>query len=93
MLCRRELHPPPLAQRTKLTPSSHPACLVQFTSLQEDAVDAVYDLCEDVDQTVRMTGYRTFEQISRKVTAWVKRNTDVLIQLLQVGQSNLTSYP
>ncbi|KAL7413709.1 apoptosis inhibitory protein 5-domain-containing protein [Mrakia frigida] len=68
----------------KLVGRSIPNGFENFTSLQEEAVDAVYDLCEDVDMDVRIVGYKTFEQISRNVNAWVKRNTDVLIQLLQV---------
>jgi hypothetical protein len=36
-----------------------------------------------------MAGYRTFEAISRVALSWVKRNTDVLIQLLQIGELSL----
>lgn len=81
----------------------------EFEELQDDAINAVYDLCEDQDPRVRHTplnlrvcliiplqvrkdGYRAITQVSREQKKWVKRNADVLVQLLQSGKS-LLCYP
>ncbi|KAF7790046.1 hypothetical protein EIP86_000995 [Pleurotus ostreatoroseus] len=55
----------------------------EFEDLQDDAINAVYDLCEDQDPRVRKDGYRAITQVSREQKKWVKRNADVLVQLLQ----------
>ncbi|KAJ7162251.1 hypothetical protein C8R46DRAFT_1353235 [Mycena filopes] len=54
-----------------------------FPDEEEAAINAVYDLCEDQSPTVRMEGYVAITAISRAANKWVKRNTDVLLQLLQ----------
>ncbi|EKM48038.1 uncharacterized protein PHACADRAFT_214979 [Phanerochaete carnosa HHB-10118-sp] len=54
-----------------------------FPELEDDAINAVYDLCEDQDQKVRKDGYRAITSVSREQRKWVKRNADVLVQLLQ----------
>ncbi|KAN0091367.1 hypothetical protein V8E55_004933 [Tylopilus felleus] len=54
-----------------------------FPDLEEDAINAVYDLCEDQDSKVRMDGYQAVTQVSSTQHKWVKRNADVLVQLLQ----------
>ncbi|KAF9227127.1 hypothetical protein BS17DRAFT_878143 [Gyrodon lividus] len=54
-----------------------------FPDLEEDAINAVYDLCEDHDSEVRMDGYHAVTQVSSVQHRWVKRNADVLVQLLQ----------
>ncbi|KAF8444883.1 hypothetical protein L210DRAFT_3531311 [Boletus edulis BED1] len=54
-----------------------------FPDLEEDAINAVYDLCEDHDSKVRMDGYSAVTQVSSIQHKWVKRNADVLVQLLQ----------
>ncbi|KAI9571674.1 hypothetical protein HD554DRAFT_2168922 [Boletus coccyginus] len=77
-----------------LTNSSHPLLksyaaghihvfFNDFPDLEEDAINAVYDLCEDQDAKVRMDGYHAVTQVSSVQHKWVKRNTDVLVQLLQ----------
>lgn len=77
-----------------------------FPDLEEDAINAVYDLCEDQDSKVggtrtwqglncdsclspqvRMDGYHAVTQVSSIQHKWVKRNADVLVQLLQSGKS------
>ncbi|CAK5265920.1 unnamed protein product [Mycena citricolor] len=50
---------------------------------EEAVINAVYDLCEDASSDVRMEGYRAITEISRAADKWIKRNTDVLLQLLQ----------
>lgn len=35
---------------------------------------------------VRKDGYRAITQVSREQKKWVKRNADVLVQLLQSGK-------
>ncbi|KAH0828066.1 hypothetical protein J3R83DRAFT_3720 [Lanmaoa asiatica] len=57
-----------------------------FPDLEEDAINAVYDLCEDLDSKVRMDGYHAVTQVSSVQRKWVKRNADVLVQLLQSGE-------
>ncbi|GJE89989.1 hypothetical protein PsYK624_061080 [Phanerochaete sordida] len=55
----------------------------EFPELEDDAINAVYDLCEDQDQKVRKEGYRAITSVSKEQRKWVKRNADVLVQLLQ----------
>ncbi|KAG1751281.1 uncharacterized protein EDB91DRAFT_1104437 [Suillus paluster] len=54
-----------------------------FPDLEEDAINVVYDLCEDQDSRVRIEGYRAISGVSSVQHKWVKRNSDVLVQLLQ----------
>ena len=80
-----------------------------FPDLEEDAINAIYDLCEDQDQNVRIMlpprfyppgadptffcfqiriqGYNAVVQMSKEQPGWVERNVDVLVQLLQSGES------
>ncbi|KXN90634.1 Apoptosis inhibitor 5-A [Leucoagaricus sp. SymC.cos] len=57
--------------------------LTDFPDLEETAVDAIYDLCEDPSPKVRAEGYLAITQVSRIQSRWIKRNADVLVQLLQ----------
>ncbi|KAF9241809.1 hypothetical protein BU15DRAFT_44574, partial [Melanogaster broomeanus] len=77
-----------------LTHSSHPSLqsyaashihvfFNDFPDLEEDAINGVYDLCEDQDSKVRMDGYQAVTQVSSVQRKWIKRNADVLVQLLQ----------
>ncbi|KAI0032893.1 apoptosis inhibitory protein 5-domain-containing protein [Vararia minispora EC-137] len=59
-----------------------------FPDLEEDAINAVYDLCEDNDPGVRMNGYRAIVQMSKEQSKWIKRNADVLVQLLQSEEAD-----
>ncbi|KAJ3828150.1 hypothetical protein F5880DRAFT_1007019 [Lentinula raphanica] len=59
-----------------------------FPEAEEDAINAVYDLCEDQISQVRMAGYDALVQMSRLEKKWVKRNADVLVQLLQNDDQN-----
>ncbi|KAG2095510.1 hypothetical protein BD769DRAFT_1516823 [Suillus cothurnatus] len=54
-----------------------------FPDLEEDAINVVYDLCEDQDSRVRIEGYRAISSVSSVEHKWIKRNSDVLVQLLQ----------
>ncbi|CDO78097.1 hypothetical protein BN946_scf184634.g3 [Trametes cinnabarina] len=54
-----------------------------FPELEEEAINAVYDLCEDPVSSVRIKGYGAIVDASREQHKWVKRNADVLVQLLQ----------
>ncbi|KAJ3563311.1 hypothetical protein NP233_g9020 [Leucocoprinus birnbaumii] len=54
-----------------------------FPDLEESAVDAIYDLCEDPSSEVRIEGYLAIIEVSRMESRWIKRNVDVLVQLLQ----------
>ena len=77
-----------------------------FPELEDDAINAVYDLCEDpvtqarlsgympafsltvdwCNTQVRIKGYAAIVDVSREQNKWVKRNADVLVQLLQSGK-------
>ncbi|KAI0338289.1 hypothetical protein BDW22DRAFT_1363175 [Trametopsis cervina] len=59
------------------------AYIKSFEDLEDDAINAVYDLCEDQDPVVRIEGYRAITQVSSHLPKYVKRNADVLVQLLQ----------
>ncbi|KAJ7252107.1 hypothetical protein B0H12DRAFT_624426 [Mycena haematopus] len=54
-----------------------------FPDEEETAINAVYDLCEDQEKSVRKEGYHAITAVSKVANKWVKRNTDVLLQLLQ----------
>ncbi|KAH9895220.1 hypothetical protein C8Q73DRAFT_644717 [Cubamyces lactineus] len=54
-----------------------------FPELEDEAINAVYDLCEDPVSSVRIKGYAAIVDASREQQKWVKRNADVLVQLLQ----------
>ncbi|KAJ7122054.1 hypothetical protein C8R43DRAFT_1032975 [Mycena crocata] len=54
-----------------------------FPDEEEAAINAVYDLCEDQSTIVRKEGYDAITAVSKAAHKWVKRNTDVLLQLLQ----------
>ncbi|OBZ71046.1 Apoptosis inhibitor 5-B [Grifola frondosa] len=54
-----------------------------FPDLEDDAINAVYDLCEDQVSQVRIMGYAAIVDVSKEQQKWVKRNADVLVQLLQ----------
>ncbi|KAF5355055.1 hypothetical protein D9756_005246 [Leucocoprinus leucothites] len=59
-----------------------------FPDLEEEAVDAIYDLCEDSSPEVRLEGYLAITEVSRTRGGWVKRNADVLVQLLQSEEAD-----
>ncbi|KAF8507479.1 apoptosis inhibitory protein 5-domain-containing protein [Hysterangium stoloniferum] len=54
-----------------------------FPDLEEEVIDSVYDICEDPDSSVRIEGYKSIVALSSELRKWTKRNTDVLVQLLQ----------
>ncbi|KAI5117854.1 hypothetical protein M0805_007697 [Coniferiporia weirii] len=56
---------------------------VDFPDLQDEAINAVYDMCEDQDQTIRIAGYGAITSVSTVDRGWLLRNADVLVQLLQ----------
>ncbi|KAF9063979.1 hypothetical protein BDP27DRAFT_1384845 [Rhodocollybia butyracea] len=71
---------------TKLFAASNiPEFFQDFPESEEDAINAVYDLCEDQSAQAR---YRTLASISKLEKKWVKRNADVLVQLLQSDEPN-----
>ena len=76
--------------------------LLDFPQLEEAAIDAIYDLCEDQSskvwlfrssehlshlEQVRVEGYTAITEASRVNKKWVRRNADVLLQLLQSGEA------
>ncbi|KAI0058123.1 hypothetical protein BV25DRAFT_1862609 [Artomyces pyxidatus] len=73
------LHPP----LKKIAANNIARFFKDFPDLDEDAINAIYDLCEDQDPQIRIDGYNAIVQMSREQTKWVKRNADVLVQLLQ----------
>ncbi|KAF8644795.1 hypothetical protein AX16_008257 [Volvariella volvacea WC 439] len=65
-----------------------PSFFTDFPDLEEDAINAVYDLCEDQQDEVRINGYAAITQLSQAAPKWIKRNADVLLQLLQSDEPN-----
>jgi len=57
----------------------------EFPDMEEDVIDSVYDICEDPDSQVRIEGYKAIVSLSSESKKWTRRNTDVLVQLLQSG--------
>ncbi|EDR11444.1 uncharacterized protein LACBIDRAFT_313616 [Laccaria bicolor S238N-H82] len=75
-----------------------PSLFNDFPELEEEAINAIYDLCEDQSPQVayilhiskllttfqvRIKGYAAISRISDAQNKWIKRNADVLLQLLQ----------
>ncbi|KAA1471859.1 hypothetical protein DENSPDRAFT_837964 [Dentipellis sp. KUC8613] len=73
----------PHAHLKKFAASNITKFFKDFPDMDEDAINAIYDLCEDQDSKVRIDGYKAIVQMSKEQPKWVKRNTDVLVQLLQ----------
>ncbi|PIL36299.1 hypothetical protein GSI_01962 [Ganoderma sinense ZZ0214-1] len=68
----------------KIIAATHLKLFVRdFSDLEDDAINAVYDLCEDPVAAVRIKGYAAIVDVSREQSKWIKRNVDVLVQLLQ----------
>ncbi|KAJ7354533.1 hypothetical protein DFH08DRAFT_855179 [Mycena albidolilacea] len=68
----------------KILAAKHiPDLFNDFPDQEEAAINAVYDLCEDQEKSVRKEGYGAITAVSKVANKWVKRNTDVLLQLLQ----------
>lgn len=60
-----------------------PRYVQKAPEMQEDVVNAVYDLCEDQSPEIRIEGYKAIVAVSKEDQAILKRNVDVLVQLLQ----------
>lgn len=80
----RLVHSPQTSLQSKSYAAGQiPRFFNDFPDLEEEAINAVYDLCEDQYSQVRIDGYHTVTQVSYLQHKWVKRNADVLVQLLQ----------
>ncbi|KAG6335387.1 hypothetical protein ID866_3701 [Astraeus odoratus] len=78
-----ELTHSPSRQSKSYAAGQIPRFFNDFPDLEEEAINAIYDLCEDQDSKVRIDGYNAVTQVSYSQRKWVKRNADVLVQLLQ----------
>ncbi|ODN92114.1 hypothetical protein L198_05786 [Cryptococcus wingfieldii CBS 7118] len=54
----------------------------EFEDLQDQAIDALLDLCEDEDEDMRIVGIKGLGPTARADPRWIKGNTGVLLQLL-----------
>ncbi|TYJ57261.1 hypothetical protein B9479_001994 [Cryptococcus floricola] len=54
----------------------------EFEDLQDQAIDALLDLCEDEDEDMRIVGIKGLGPTAKADPRWVKGNTGVLLQLL-----------
>ncbi|WVQ68536.1 uncharacterized protein L199_006745 [Kwoniella botswanensis] len=54
----------------------------EFEDLQDTAIDALLDLCEDEDEKVRIIGIKGLGPTGKADPRWVRGNTGVLLQLL-----------
>ncbi|WVQ72690.1 hypothetical protein IAR50_002250 [Cryptococcus sp. DSM 104548] len=54
----------------------------EFEDLQDRAIDALLDLCEDEDEDMRIVGINGLGPTAKADPRWVKGNTGVLLQLL-----------
>ncbi|WWC90429.1 uncharacterized protein L201_005364 [Kwoniella dendrophila CBS 6074] len=54
----------------------------EFEDLQDSAIDALLDLCEDEDEKVRIIGIKGLGPTGKADPRWVRGNTGVLLQLL-----------
>ncbi|KAG5642830.1 hypothetical protein DXG03_002061 [Asterophora parasitica] len=82
-----------------LTHSPHPSLKIiaaqnirflfnDFPELEEEAINAVYDLCEDQAPKVRIEGYTAITHLSNASHRLIRRNADVLLQLLQSDEAD-----
>ncbi|KAF5374584.1 hypothetical protein D9757_010156 [Collybiopsis confluens] len=80
----------PNSIQTKTFAAIHiPTFFPDFPDLSEEAINALYDLCEDSSIKVRLEGYRALGSVSKLGDKkWIKRNADVLVQLLQSEEMN-----
>ncbi|KZT29090.1 hypothetical protein NEOLEDRAFT_1128637 [Neolentinus lepideus HHB14362 ss-1] len=78
-----ELAHSPSPSVKSLVASNIKTYIADFPDLEDDAINAVYDLCEDPISKIRIEGYHAIVQVSRMQRQWIKRNADVLVQLLQ----------
>ncbi|KAF9792509.1 apoptosis inhibitory protein 5-domain-containing protein [Thelephora terrestris] len=60
-----------------------PRYMLKVPEMQDDLVNAVYDLCEDTSAEIRVEGYKAIVAVSKEDKETLKRNVDVLVQLLQ----------
>ncbi|WVQ80007.1 hypothetical protein IAT38_002108 [Cryptococcus sp. DSM 104549] len=61
----------------------------EFEDLQDSAIDALLDLCEDEDEKMRIIGIKGLGPTGRADPRWVRGNTGVLLQLLASQPSEL----
>nr|ODN91944.1 hypothetical protein L203_01198 [Cryptococcus depauperatus CBS 7841] len=59
-----------------------PKFFAEFEDLQDSAIDALLDLCEDEDEKIRMIGIKGLGPTAKADPRWVRGNTGVLLQLL-----------
>ncbi|WWC63604.1 uncharacterized protein I303_106209 [Kwoniella dejecticola CBS 10117] len=59
-----------------------PKLFGEFEDLQDAAIDALLDLCEDEDEKVRIIGIKGLGPTGRADPRWVRGNAGVLLQLL-----------
>ncbi|ODO05747.1 hypothetical protein I350_04808 [Cryptococcus amylolentus CBS 6273] len=62
--------------------SNIPTFFAEFEDLQDQAIDALLDLCEDEDEDMRIVGIKGLGPTAKADPRWVKGNTGVLLQLL-----------
>lgn len=67
----------------KILPEFYPICT---TNQQLDIQSAIYDLCEDESEAVRIAGYNSILELSKGFPDFQLKNADVLCQLLQCGE-------
>lgn len=66
-----------------LLPEFYDICSQQRVIIHE----AVFDLCEDPQEHVRIAGYHAIVDLSKRASSVRRKNADVLCQLLQSGKS------
>ncbi|KAF5290551.1 hypothetical protein FQA39_LY14680 [Lamprigera yunnana] len=55
-----------------------------FSSLQDKAVEAIFDVCEDEDASIRIAGMKALPSICKDNKNYTVKVSDILAQLLQV---------
>ncbi|ORX38269.1 hypothetical protein BD324DRAFT_346271 [Kockovaella imperatae] len=55
----------------------------EFDDLQDKAIDAILDLCEDEEEKVRIIGIKGLGATAKADSRWVRGNAGVLLQLLE----------
>ncbi|KAF9970890.1 Apoptosis inhibitor 5 [Actinomortierella ambigua] len=61
----------------------------QFPALQNRAIDGLFDLCEDESAVIRQAAIKAIPQLVKEEPQYIIKLVDVLVQLLQLDDSDL----
>ncbi|KAF9163910.1 Apoptosis inhibitor 5 [Actinomortierella ambigua] len=66
-----------------------PVFFKKFPTLQNRAIDGLFDLCEDESAVIRQAAIKAIPQLVKEEPQYIMKLVDVLVQLLQLDDSDL----